>query len=480
MTSKTLAEILDIPGYQLFLPHDIEEYERLQSLIVNRFYNREIAYDTVDYFRMRLNYYLEVNAPQYNKLLASEYVEFDPFMTDYREHTTEEIGSTQDATKEGIEGSRQSGESTSTGSVKRDRERYSGKDNTVGESNIVGTDVSGRLNSLAENISSDREFTEHKDYEEKLGQNVHSHSEKDYTENTVVDENIDHTINRQTDRDINRDTDAKQTARDWTERGTSKEHNLSVGSDTPQAMLFNVPNHYYGTGTADDFGEVVTDSDGNQHYQHYMEGDISAMDSEPRTINGGQTPWYNYASNANNNIGHDNYERSGTETFSRTQNDVTDDDVHMDESGNRILHRNTDVTGHETVDATETTDKWIKGSHDISDAESKLDSRTKNENEHEKTDSTESSNSQTTGRNSHVQYNRSDTGSSTQRSGIENEQRNREVNRKTDTSVNRKDSWSGRSMRSPSQLLIQYRNAAVFNADTWILDILERCFLQIF
>lgn len=473
--SKTLSEVLEIPGYNLFLPHDILEYDHLQFMICQKFYNREISYDTVDYFRYRLNYYLELNAPRYNKLLESELVDFDPFMSDYRERSVGEQVKSSSQTGESMSQGKSSGRRTSNRTHFKDNELYEGKENQTNFENTVGTDVAGRLNSTAENAASDREFTEHKDYTEHKEHSKQNITDRDYTEHKTSNETTDHTIDRTNDRTIDRKSDRSQTSREWTERGSSKGHNIDVNSDTPQAMLFNTPNHYYGTGTADEMGIVSGDV-----YTPYLEDDIEALDTQPRAINGGDTPWFNYASSAGNRLAHDNYDRSGTEKYAVNQADHDTDNYVFNETGNKSVDYTEDKQGTEDITETEGYNEDISGNHDIKDNESKLESKTTNTNEHEKSDSTETRKGMRDGRNAHEKNIDRHNWFAERDSRTEQMVTGRSAETTADNHRDIRETYRGRFNRSPSKLLDEYRSTVLFSADEYMLSQLEACFLQVF
>lgn len=477
--TKTLGEILDIPGYQLFLPHDIVDYEHLQDLVIAKFYNREIAYDTVDYFRMKFNYVLEINAPIYNKMLNSEYIEINPFETDYRESTSASSEAVGEATTQSeFTGTRQN-QFTAGNTKAGENTNYIGKSNSNTENNAVGTDFTGRLYSQADNKAVDRQYKERKDYVDTTDSTDKKVRERSYEETTDQHVDTDHTVQRDTDRDVNQTVDRNQTGRNWTERGTSKAHNLDVDSDTPQAMLFNVPNHYMGTGTADDFGKVVNTTDG-QAYEHYLEDDIAQLDSKARTINGGDTPWFNYASGATNRLGHDNYERSGNETFTQNDKNVTSDNTGMHEDGTKHTDSNTVTTGSEHITDDNTFHEDVKGNHDITDNETTLDSTTSNSNEHTKSDTIKRDNGQTTARDAHQNL----VARNTDNVGAMKSNSAKDSAMNKSTALTRQTAqtggFKGRIGRSPSQLLKQYRETLTYSADMYMIAELEKCFLDIY
>ena len=74
--SGSFARVLDT--YQLFN----EDYrERLNGLIIDRFYNREIGQETGDMFRLAFRRHLNENMPYWNKLYAANLIEVDPLST---------------------------------------------------------------------------------------------------------------------------------------------------------------------------------------------------------------------------------------------------------------------------------------------------------------------------------------------------------------------------------------------------------------
>lgn len=97
--TMTLNEVMEEDGniglsdYLIFN----EEYrETLNRNIYEHFYNREIGFETAEYFRLRVGNHMRVNMPFFNKLYESLEIPFDPISTIYI--TTEsESDSTEDA-----------------------------------------------------------------------------------------------------------------------------------------------------------------------------------------------------------------------------------------------------------------------------------------------------------------------------------------------------------------------------------------------
>lgn len=478
--SKTLGEVLALPGYELFLDQDILYYDRFKALFINNFYNREIAYDTVDYFRMRLNYYLSLNAPVYNKMLRSEMVEFDPFMTDYMETNTETNSDTHEGTREKtFEGSERKRDSAK-GHHSNNNERYQGKDLEHTAGSLTGTDVNAELYSEAENQAVDKKGQEHKSYEDHTTGNVTSKENQKYTEITDTDYTSNVKADRTSNRDINRVQDRNQSDRQWTERGNDKRHGLNVDSNTPMAMLFNEPNHYYGTGTPHDYGKVVTDAEGNQDYEHYGEGDISFMDSQPRQINGGDTPWYNYATGANNNIAHGNYDKSGTETYRINDTTNTGDEYEQHDTRDQTDNTHTEVEGTRDINYNENYKEDVNGSHDVNTETNELNSRTANSNAHSKGDRTEQTAGQKDSQNQYKKVADLLSHESERAKELYSQDTTRSLDRGISSDTRSRSVKSGRTMKSPSKLLEEYRNVITYSADKWFLGELEKVFLQIF
>ena len=81
-SSLPRKEILDKGRRQLFdfdYPLFDEEYrETFETHFVTHFYMREIGFETIGLFKMRLEDWLNLNMPYYNQLFLSEKITFDP------------------------------------------------------------------------------------------------------------------------------------------------------------------------------------------------------------------------------------------------------------------------------------------------------------------------------------------------------------------------------------------------------------------
>lgn len=446
--TMTLDEVLRIPHYDLFEPHNFIDYPHVVSIICKEYGQQEIAYETPDLFKRKLNNELELRVGNYNKMLRSQLIEIDPFVTEYIEQMsdTEIIGTEGEKIHELFSGEHNNIENYDTKT--NILENYTESGDKVYNKQDSGVEVKGTLYSESENKDTTvtEDFNQTENYSEEY--------------NETNDNTIDKTGNETKDSTLQHN----QTDRKWSENGSSKGHNLDVHSDTPQAMLFNVPNHYYGTGRADDYGEVVQDAEGNDVYRHYAETNPDTIDSADLKIGAGDSPWFNYASAADNKTGHDSYEKSGNETFS--QSDTGKDTISSTANETQDLQKN----GDKTSDTTTEYSKNIQTD----------ESTAKNTNEHSKTDNhiDEDYKENTNGkRNTETNQ---QTGSVT--SNILKDDTSKGTTR--DNNRNEKTSdrsfMKGRRMMNPSKLLEDYRKTLTFNCDMWLLGELEPLFMQIF
>lgn len=449
--SQTLGELIDLSGFILFNPEVMSRYamaDAVEQKITQHFYNREIAYDTPQYFQLKLNEKLNVLSDNYNKMLQSQLIEIDPFVTEYLEVTGKEDRHRTGTTKESHLINKGNERLTSTQTDRKANEKYEATGTDTNEKSSVGTTVNGKLYSEANNesmdetVSRDLNRTENAEYEET------KNGTKETTGNTT---------------EANTSTD-NQTGRQWTEKGSSDGHNLEVHSDTPQAMLFNEPNHYYGTGRAHDYGEVKTDSNGNQYYEHYPETEPSSIDTGSYSIGGGDTPWFNYASAADNKTGHDSYNKSGTETYSKSGSENKNKNSTENSEENVATNGTKDITTNETENTT--TNREI--------------SATKNASENAKQDDTRKENYSGSTTDNHTQDNTSNTYSATDSKFNENATDNSHQSEKEHEITGDSRFKKGRTMQSPADLLSKYRGTLQYNADLWLFSELEPLFIGLF
>lgn len=446
-----LHELITLPGFILFNENVLSKYifaDDVKRKITNHFFNREIAYDTPEYFQLKFNNKLDILSDNYNKMLQSQLIELDPFITEYMEtsdssHRQLELQQSEDTTENVV-----SGRTTDTSYSANSTENYTKTGTDSHQQDNTGVMVNGKLSSEASN------------------EDVDESSTRDLTKNVSTDYTEDKTDNKTTDTvttENNKGTDS-QTARNWTENGSSQAHNLDVHSDTPQAMLFNEPNHYYGTGRAHDYGVVKTDEEGNDYYEHYSETEPNSIDTNSYKIGGGDTPWFNYASAADNKTGHDSYNKSGTETYGKASTE--DKSKNLSETTEETVN----TESHTTEETSEGEDKTLKRETGFAKNVSENTKQDDKQQETYKGDTSENLDRGTT--------NKAFTGvKSDLHEGSSN---------KTDAKTSEHEHTGsnqlrkGRSGKSPSQLLKNYRETLQFNADLWLFTQLEPLFLGLF
>lgn len=442
-----MKEIVETHQKPLLKP-DILLYdkEHFENNLVAHFLFREIAFDTPEQFIWKLNAYVNERAQSYNKMFTSQLIEIDPFVTDYIVQTDSGKQKTKE-TKNDNQSQYNKRNLTYTSDTSSDgNENYEDEGSNKHYRENAGTALSARLNSESENTNRREDNKTTLEHDENTSDTT--------TTKTTSDTDIDRTTNK--------DYTHEQTGRQWTENGNSSGHKLNVHSDTPQAMLFNTPPHYTGTGRMDLEGKTETPS--TEYPQHYNESSPSSIDSADLGFNGGDSPWFNYATNADNNIAHDAYNKSGTETFSQSDN--------------------TSENSNETQNSTENQTKTSKGTRDFTENGSTetngSDSRSLNSNEHTKGDTKEQENYTEQG-NTKYDVKTSNTGKRVDNSETTNDTANiRKQHNDNEKLTNNESVRKGRMMRSPSQLLAEYRATMTFNADLWMYNELEPLFMQLF
>lgn len=439
--TMTLQEVLqEIPTPLINPDILIYDKEHLEKSLINHFLFREIAFNTPEQFKWKLNAYLAERAQSYNKMFTSQLIEIDPFVTDYivqsnsgsqKFHETKDDKQTQFNKRDSNYSSDLSSDST---------ENYTDSDEAKHYKENTGVELKAKLSSESENKNN------RQDKETSL-----SHDET----TTETKEKTTETTETATD---SKDYTHNQTARGWTEKGSSSGHNLDVHSNTPQAMLFNTPPTFAGTGRMGSEGKDLN----AENPKHFAESDPSSFDSAAYTFNSGDSPWFNYATDADNKIGHDSYSKEGTETFSQADTTTETNNKTSNESSNE------DISG--------TKNYAEEGTENVSGS----DSRSLNANEHFKGDTksqenikeTTSSTADTVKANTTKRVDNTNVTSDT---ASNRNQHNTQEKSTSDESVRK-----GRTMRSPSKLLDEYRQTLTFNADLWLFGELEPLFMQLF
>lgn len=101
--SRIIGGAVDLNRYPLF---DEDYRARLNGLIIDRFYNREIGHETVSMFTLKLRSHLNEHMPYFNKLYRLELIDVDPLSTINMQTLTsstaeQQMQSTQQASAEG-------------------------------------------------------------------------------------------------------------------------------------------------------------------------------------------------------------------------------------------------------------------------------------------------------------------------------------------------------------------------------------------
>lgn len=497
LVTATPTPVID-PG----LP--IAGLEGLTERIYDEFGQREIGFETPGLFIRKLNNKLKILAPNYNRMLAAQFIEFDPFVTDYIEDFNRADSDKHFKEHEGYkEVSSYAGDTTRNSQIEG-TESYQQSITQDTEEAEVGKKLTGKLASESINESHDKETTSTTDktinetYEENTKVDTTGHeegsSDRTWTEDSdrtySETEDFDGT-GSQNDTTTETSTD-NQTGREWTENGNNQGHVLDVRSDTPQAMLFNEPNHYYGTGRAHDYGEVYDKADGGQGYAHYPEAEPDTFDTGSYDIGGGDTPWFNYASEATNHTEHSSYDKSGTETYSRDGSkngslarettDTHNKETEGTDTTNKEGTDNTDTTKDTTSNETGTKDHTQENIEKVTatGTETALDSSARNTHEAGSEDNTNSRQQAVVGSDKKDTQTTNSSNSFTSdkhqtNKGSGRRTKNQEHVGSTSSSVRK-----GRVMRSPSDLITEYRRTLTFSADLWLFTELDELFLNVF
>ena len=503
----TLKEIIEQRRTPLLNPNIlIYDKEHLEQGIINHFLFREIAFPTPDKFIWKLNAYVSERAQSYNKMFTSQLIEIDPFVTDYivQSNSGNQKISEHKRDKKSEYNQRDSVYTSDTSSDSI--ENYTDSDENKHYKENSGVETKAKLNSESENknnredkkttLAHNETTTENIDTTEKadFSENVNTSENNGTTENTDYSENVNTStsITEDVDKTGNKDYTHNQTGRNWTENGNSSGHNLDVHSDTPQAMLFNTPPHYTGTGRMGLEGQ--TNSPSSEYPNHYTESDPNSIDSASLNFNGGDSPWFNYASSADNKIGHDSYSKSGTETFSQTDatKETETEGTEREEEGSKTTKGNKSVKGTETKQGTKdtTNNKNTVGTKDTEGTKNYTengtqevngsDSRSFNANEHTKGDTKNQENYKEESASKYDKTannigKRADNTFTKAGTASDRKQKNEQ-----ETLTNNESVRKGRTMRSPSQLLAEYRETMTFNADLWLYGELEPLFMQLY
>lgn len=445
----TLNEVMSLDGINLFQKHDYIDYPHVVRMIIDRFGEQEVAYPAPDLFKRKLNLELGLHCHNYNKMLQAQLITIDPFVTEYIVSQGKDSTRSKEGETETTENTRDTG--TQTRGFDKSSESTTANTATSGahSKQNVETQVGGKLYSEAEN----------KDAETTRNLETTNNEKTDYSENTSEENTKNVSGTKDTTKTDN------QTGRNWTENGSSVGHNLDVHSDMPQAMLFNQPKqYYYGTGREHIEGKVLTDEHGKKYVVDFAETDPNQIDSARLENGGGDNPWYNYATDANNKTGHDSYNKEGTETYQKSGSENTTETEDTTDDTTK------DITGNKTVATTGNEDETTHNA----------EGRALNSNEHTKTDATHDEAFKEQGTEDKTSESSSNSEDYRDTSEHQNAYGKGQRALHRDDDRNTYSVFRGRRMMSPSKLLAEYRETLTFNADMWLLGELEPLFMMIF
>lgn len=494
-------EVCSIPNFELFdddIP--IWNIDHVKRLIYNAYRYKEIEFETPDRFKNRLNHYLKLRAKVYNDKWKASFLEFDPLVTDYIDERVVDI--TFSKQKKAEEGkidtfSKNTGLSESRQTGGTNWEETGGSKSLA---NKADTMMKGTLFSSAENqeIDNESKTVEGMKTTDNKEDTTETHNSKDVTTNQrdretgskdYVKDNHSHETHNDKDTTEQSGTE-NQTEGNWTEKGTSDGHNLDVSSDTPTPMLFNQPPNIYGTGRSGIKGKIATDDEGNQYLVDYYESDPKQFDFSAYNIGSGESPWFNYASGATNKIGKDSYDKSGTNTYKRDNslNKTVDNNGNKDINSDEGYEESTSGTLNREISEDTLFDENTKanskanGSRDTNTDKSDhtSDSKIINTDEDIKQDQfgVESNIGST------VKQHRADANTDGKVHNYGDSEGNTRTKDLTKTDVFNKGDTTrikkGRSFKSPSALMAEYRNLLTFNPDEWLLAEIRPLFSDLY
>ena len=168
MTLSEIAELHELDTVQECLPvasifglglYGIEpesRRDRLNEKIIRHYWNREIAHETVDEFKMRMHSVMSEIMPYYNELYASTLIKFDPMRTiDIETVIDQDTSGTADSTSHvtGTASDESHTDSEADGTTKDDTS--SSSDTTTHEATSADTSTNAEKNAKARAVSSE-------------------------------------------------------------------------------------------------------------------------------------------------------------------------------------------------------------------------------------------------------------------------------------------------------------------------------------
>ena len=153
--TMTLREVETIRDFNLFEPQDYVDYDHVKDMIRAEYGEQEIAYPAPDLFKRKLNNTLRLLCPNYNKMLQSQLIKIDPFVTEYIMSEGRDSTRTKEGQRTSTENTLNRGVDVSEAATGKTNEVYTGKTTGDHSKQNAGVEVKGTLRSEAENI--DRE-----------------------------------------------------------------------------------------------------------------------------------------------------------------------------------------------------------------------------------------------------------------------------------------------------------------------------------
>lgn len=281
---QKVNEIVNMAASGIFedtIPFFDENYRGvLETKILKHYYTREIGFETVGLWIMKLNNKMNEIMPFYNKLYSSELLNFNPLYTVNLKKTYDKSGNEVSST--------------------------AGNENEKVEGNEQGTSDKTKVNNVTENGNKTNSGSESIEREKTGGET----NESVYLENNSTDRNGQSSgtanLNENTTNNQNDVT---------TNNGTTTSDAWNKFSDTPQGALTNIANGSYLTNATENTNNGTTQ---NSEVSN-TSGDTSRANTETGTTNETESTLANRVGNSNDTkTNNENEEISNTKTGNET------------------------------------------------------------------------------------------------------------------------------------------------------------------
>ena len=173
--TMTLPEVMEVTNGKLFDPTlPFRDYANLQRKIIDHFVDREIAFDTAELFKYKLNAALRLRVHNYNDMFDSQLIQFDPFVTDYMVTEGKEMSHGHEKRHATENEQIQDNTSVFNAGSTTSEENHQGGATAAHYKENAGVGIGAKLTSESENSQKDTEGTK----------------------NVVIDETTDNTVNK--------------------------------------------------------------------------------------------------------------------------------------------------------------------------------------------------------------------------------------------------------------------------------------------